>query len=175
MSHPALSYGPAARPAASFSAARVTPSRAPAAARAAGAAAGTSQATRYRDAELASATPGQLVVLLFDKMALTLRRARVAMDAGEIAERCELLMKAADMITELQVSLDHAVGGDISRNLDALYAFMVRELHAANRQQDGARIDVVLRIAGELRDAFAGAQQQLAAAPAPAVAAARTA
>ena len=44
------------------------------------------QAARYRDAELLSATPGQLVVMLYDKMLLTLRRARIACEAGLRAE-----------------------------------------------------------------------------------------
>jgi flagellar protein FliS len=114
-----------------------------------------STAARYRDAELLTASPGQLVVLLYDKILLTLRRARVACEVGRIEERCDLLVKAGEMVTELRVCLDHANGGDISGQLDALYAFMLRELTDANRRQDVARIDVVLRIAGELRDAFA--------------------
>jgi flagellar protein FliS len=121
-------------------------------------------AARYREAELLSATPGQLVVMLFDKMLLTLRRARMAMEAGEIEQRTTQILSAIDMVTELRVSLDHDQGGFISRNLDALYLFMAQELHAANRHRDVKRIDVVLKIATELREAFAGAQQQLAAA-----------
>jgi flagellar protein FliS len=113
------------------------------------------QAARYRDAELLSASPGQLVVMLYDKMLLTLRRARLACEAKRIEERCDAIMKVVDMVTELRVSLDHTQGGAISAQLDALYAFMLRELHEANRKQSLEKIDVVLRIAGELRDAFA--------------------
>ena len=118
-------------------------------------AAGGYGAARYRDAELASQSPGQLVVLLFDRMLLTLRRARVANDARQIELRCEQLLKASDMIEELRLALDHERGGIIAANLDQLYGFMLRELMEANRLQDSARIDVALRIAGELRDAFA--------------------
>lgn len=113
------------------------------------------QAARYRDAELLAASPGQLVVMLYDKLLLTLRRARVACEAGRIEERCEAILKVMDMVTELRVSLDHEQGGAISTQLDALYAFMLRELVDANRTQSAAKLDVVARIAGELRDAFA--------------------
>ncbi|MBV9880270.1 MAG: flagellar export chaperone FliS [Gemmatirosa sp.] len=133
------------------------------------------QAARYRDAELASASPGQLVVMLFDKMLLTLRRAKVACEARQIEERCEQILKVTDMVTELRLSLDHAQGGAISAQLDALYAFMLRELFEANRRQDAAKIEVVLRIAGELREAFAGANASLAAGAAAAPLAARSA
>ena len=113
------------------------------------------QAARYRDAELLSASPGQLVVMLYDKMLVTLRRARAACEARRIEERCEAIVKVMDMVTELRLALDHAQGGAISAQLDALYAFMLRELLDANRQQRTDKIDVVLRIASELRDAFA--------------------
>ena len=114
-----------------------------------------SQAARYRDAELASATPGQLIVMLFDKMLLTLRRAKIACEAKRIEERCEAILLATDMVTELRVSLDHEQGGAISAQLDALYGYMLRELFEANRLQDAAKLDVVTRMATELRDAFA--------------------
>jgi flagellar protein FliS len=129
------------------------------------AAGGAYGASRYRDAELASATPGQLVVMLFDKLLLTLRRARLAADARKIELRCESLLSASEMITELRCNLDHAQGGAIAANLDQLYGFMLHELAEANRLQDGARIDVALRIATELRDAFAQVVAGRAAAP----------
>jgi len=115
----------------------------------------SAQAARYRDAELATATPGQLVVMLFDKMLLTLRRARLACDTKLIEERCEQIVKASEMIAELRVSLDHQAGGQIASQLSALYGFMLRELTEANRKQDGRKIDSVIRMASELRDAFA--------------------
>jgi flagellar protein FliS len=149
MSHPALAQNYAPTP--------FTPSAAALAPRRYGQPAASpfaTQAARYRDAELQSATPGQLVVMLFDKMLLTLRRARIACEAKQIEVRCEQIVKAAEMIGELRVSLDHKQGGDISKQLDALYGFMLRELYEANRTQDAGKIDVVIRMASELRDAF---------------------
>ncbi len=131
--------------------------------------------SRYREAELASATPGQLVVMLFDKCLLTVRRAETAFAAGDVEGRVEQVCKAADMITELRASLDFEAGGAISTQLDALYAFVLGELFAANRHQDPARLTPVLRIVGDLREAFAGAQAQLAAQPAAALGAVRSA
>ena len=150
MSHPALAQNYAPTP--------FTPSAAALAPRRYGQPAANpfaSQAARYRDAELQSATPGQLVVMLYDKMLLTLRRARVACEAKQIELRCEQILKASEMITELRVCLDFEAGGAISKQLDALYAYMLCELTEANRTQDARKIDVVIHMAGELRDAFA--------------------
>jgi len=173
MSYPALAqtYAPSPLPASAPLAARryAQPTVSPAASPAASPYA--SQAARYRDAEMVNATPGQLVVMLYDKMLLTLRRARIACDAKQIEVRCDQIVKASDMISELRVSLDHEQGGAIAKQLDALYAFMLRELFEANRKQDGKKIDVVIRMASELRDAFA----QIVAAGASAVPKARSA
>jgi len=113
------------------------------------------QAARYRDAELQTATPGQLIALLYDAMLRNLGRARIACEAKQIEVRCEQIVKAGEMIGELQISLDHQAGGDISKQLDALYGFMLKELYEANRKQDATKIDVVIKMASELREAFA--------------------
>ena len=131
-----------------------------------------SQAARYRDTDLASASPGRLIVMLYDQILLSLRRARIALDAGQIETRAMQIIRASDMITELRVSLDHVQGGAIAANLDALYAYMLAELLDANRRQDPVPLDRVLVIARELRDAFG---EVAAAAPASTMPAARIA
>ena len=47
------------------------------------------QAARYRETEVLTATPGQLVVLLYDHLLISLRRARVAMEAGDVEAQGE--------------------------------------------------------------------------------------
>ena len=101
-------------------------------------------------------------MLLFDKCALTIRRAQAALAAGDIPERTAHICAAADIIAELRGSLDFDAGGDISRQLDALYAYALRELFAANRAQDPAKLASVLHVVSELREGFAGAVAQLA-------------
>ena len=165
MSYPATIPMPAHRPAYSAARSAARPAAAPAASPYGG------QAARYRESELMSATPGQLVVMLFDKILLTIRRARVAIEGRNVEERCENICKAHEMVTELRVTLDHEAAPEMSAQLDALYAYMLQELTEANRLQDVKKLDVVLHMATELRAAFAGAVQQLAAGAATAPAA----
>jgi flagellar protein FliS len=102
--------------------------------------------------------------MLFDKCVLTVRRAEAAFAAGDVAGRVEHVCKAAEMVGELRASLDFEAGGALSTQLDGLYAWVVGELYAANREAGPARLAPVLRVLAELRDGFAGAQAQLAAA-----------
>ena len=131
-----------------------------------------SQASRYRDNDLASASPGRLVVMLFDQIVISIRRARIALDTKQIELRAEQIVRASDMITELRLSLDHEQGGVIATNLDALYGYMLSELFDANRRQDPAPLDRVLVMVTEIRDAFA---QVVSGTPVESLAAVRSA
>ena len=124
------------------------------------------QATRYRETEVMTATPGQLVVLLYDHLLVSLRRAKVAMEAGEAVVKSDNLEKSRNVLTELLVTLDRERGGEVAANLAALYSFLLGELVQVGVRGDVARLERVTRMIGELRDAFA----QLSATPAAAAA-----
>lgn len=113
------------------------------------------QAGRYREVEVLSATPGQLVVLLYDHLLVSLRRARAAMDARDVEQQGECLEKSRNVLTELLVTLDRERGGEVATNLAALYSFLLGELVQVGVRGDGPRLDRVTRMIGELRDAFA--------------------
>jgi flagellar protein FliS len=115
------------------------------------------QATRYRETEVLTATPGQLVVLLYDHLLLSLRRARVAMDARDFEAQGVCLEKGRDVLTELLVTLDRDRGGEVASNLAALYSFLLGELVQVGIRADAARLDRVAGMINDLRDAFAQA------------------
>jgi flagellar secretion chaperone FliS len=117
------------------------------------------QAARYRETEVLTATPGQLVVLLFDHLLASLRRARLAMVNGDFELQGEHLEKSRNVLTELLVTLDRERGGEIALNLSALYSFLLGELVQVGVRADDARLDRVTRMVDELRGAFAEASQ----------------
>jgi flagellar protein FliS len=113
------------------------------------------QATRYRETEVLTATPGQLVVLLYDHLLLSLRKARVAMEARDSETQSECLEKGRNVLTELLVTLDRERGGEVAANLGALYSFLLGELVQVGIRPDVARLDRVAHMISELREAFA--------------------
>ena len=117
------------------------------------------QAARYRETEVLTATPGQLVVLLFDHLLVSLRRAKTAMENGEFEQQGEHLEKSRNVLTELLVTLDRERGGEIAINLSALYSFLLGELVQVGVRADHARLDRVTHMIEELRSAFAEASQ----------------
>ena len=115
----------------------------------------SSQAAHYRETQVMTASPAQLVVMLYDHVLVNLRRARIAMEAGHVEQRIALLDKARDGIGELLATLNHDEGGAIAENLVQLYTFALAELVDAGRESDVTRLDRVTAILTELRDAFA--------------------
>ncbi|QNA90067.1 flagellar export chaperone FliS [Massilia sp. Dwa41.01b] len=102
-----------------------------------------------------SASPHKLIVMLYDGALVAVKSAANHMAAGHIAERGAAISKALDIINNgLRASLDKKAGGDIARNLDALYVYMTERLLMANLQNKAALLDEVQTLLTDLRDAW---------------------
>ena len=127
-----------------------------------------SQANVYREREVLTASPEKLVVITFDHILVNLRRARLAIEAGNIELRAQSIGKAREGVMELWMSIDLERGGDVAANLHALYSFVVRELLDVGRTRELAKLDSVVKVISNLREAFAtiAADPKLATSPA---------
>ena len=114
-----------------------------------------SQANVYREREVLSASPEKLVIITFDHVLVNLRRARMAIEAGNIELRVQSMSKAREGVMELLMSTDAERGGEMTVRLRALYAFALREFLAIGKTRDVRQLDNVTAIFGNLRDAFA--------------------
>ena len=114
-----------------------------------------SQANVYREREVLSASPEKLVVITFDHILVNLRRARMAIEAGNIELRVQSMSKAREGVMELLMSTDAERGGEMTVRLRALYAFALREFLAIGKTRDVKQLENVTAIFGNLREAFA--------------------
>ncbi|KIU35198.1 flagellar export chaperone FliS [Atlantibacter hermannii] len=110
-----------------------------------------------------SASPHQLIVLLFDGAMSALVRARLFMQQGETVAKGEALSKAINIIDNgLKAGLDREQGGDLATNLSSLYDYMVRRLLQANLRNDSQAIEEVEGLLSNLADAWKQVSPQLA-------------
>lgn len=109
----------------------------------------------YRDNEVLSATPGRLVVIVYDYLLVSLRRASIAMDTNNVELRIESLGRSRDALCELMGGLDLEKGGQIAKDLSGLYTFFIAELIDIGRRHDARRLARIAAQITELRDAFA--------------------
>lgn len=94
-----------------------------------------------------SATPHQLVVMLFDALQQYLLAARGAMERGDIALKCQKMGAAIRVLEEgLRGALNMEQGGEIAKNLDAVYEYCSQRLTMANLKNDASGITEVMDI-----------------------------
>ncbi len=102
-----------------------------------------------------SASPHQLIVMLFDGALSALLRARILMNQGNIAGKGQAISKAINIIDNgLKNGLNHEQGGEIADNLAALYDYMKRRLMQANLHNDIAAIEEVTGLLENIADAW---------------------
>jgi flagellar secretion chaperone FliS len=109
----------------------------------------------YREASVMTASPEQLVVMLYDGAGRFLRQAEAAMNgAGTWLQASEKLSRAEAIIDELLATLDMDAG-EIAERLQAIYVFSKTRLIEARLERDPGRVDQVARLLAELREAWA--------------------
>ncbi|MDR0316269.1 MAG: flagellar export chaperone FliS [Treponema sp.] len=116
----------------------------------------------YKETRVKTASQGQLIIMLYDEAVRQLDRGLELMqlnnaerkDPGRIELIGKAVLKTQEIITELMVSLDFEQGGEISKNLFALYTWFNRELLEANIAQDMQRVTMVRNLTSELRGAW---------------------
>ncbi|MEY8709625.1 flagellar export chaperone FliS [Mangrovibacter phragmitis] len=102
-----------------------------------------------------SASPHQLIVMLFDGALSALVRAKLFMEQGAIPEKGKALSHAINIIDSgLKTALDTSEEDELTTNLIALYDYMVRRLLHANLRNDIAAIEEVERLLGNIADAW---------------------
>jgi len=113
----------------------------------------------YRKVATQTASPGQLVLMLYEGAIRFLERALTGFGMEDPAEFNQTIgnniLRAQEIINELNVSLNFEKGGDVAVNLRDLYMYFDRLLMDSNikKEQDGIK-EVISRLT-VLRDAWA--------------------
>jgi flagellar protein FliS len=112
----------------------------------------------YRSLSVETASPGKLILMLFDGALRFLHAANEGFKLPSQRERNEAvhnnLIKAQDIVHELQRSLNIRDGGDFSVNMFKLYDFMNSKLMEANLGKNPENIRVVMDLLGQIREAW---------------------
>ena len=113
----------------------------------------------YTESAVLTATPEQLVLMLYDGAIRFLTQAAAAFEAGDRVAASTKIYRGSAILNELNVSLDTGQG-EVATRLRSLYLFMKRELTSAQVAQDPARIREVVSLLSELRDAWRQAMSE---------------
>jgi flagellar protein FliS len=109
---------------------------------------------QYRQTQIETATPGQILLMLYDGAIRYCRQARERILARDAAGKGMFISKADAIIAELVSTLDHSKAPDLCKNLEALYLYMQDQLALANAKMDPEPIDIVVRLMSNLHSAW---------------------
>ena len=116
--------------------------------------------TAYQRTNINTATRGRLIVLLYEGAVKQLSQAVALFEpdgkiqAKNIEQFGNCIQKAEAIISELEVSLDMEKGGEIAKNLMALYLYFNEELMQANISKDKGKIESVLKMLKDLTESW---------------------
>ena len=126
------------------------------------------------ETSIGSATPHQLILMLFDSGLSAIADARHHMKARNISAKGLSISRAIRIIGEgLSASLDMEKGGTLASQLRDLYGYMAKRLVEANLRHSEEMLAEVQALLSELRAAWvqigprSGQQAERASAPLP--------
>jgi flagellar protein FliS len=109
---------------------------------------------RYTLNRNTTATPGELLLALYNGLFRFLNGALVCIENKQLPRARELLSKCYAIVSELTIALDHAVAPELCAQLEGLYGFCLDKIQLASRKADAGAIAEVLRVLTPLREAW---------------------
>ena len=116
----------------------------------------------YHETSVLTASPEQLVVMLYDGAGRFLRQAEVTMEQGSYVQAGEKLSRAEAILDELLATLNMDAG-EIAERLQAIYVFCKTRLIEARIERDPVRVAQVARLLADLRESWAHIRPPVAA------------
>ncbi|HEY2801376.1 MAG TPA: flagellar export chaperone FliS [Chthoniobacterales bacterium] len=106
-----------------------------------------------------TASPGRLTLMLYDGGIRFMATAVAGFEEPDPVKRIETihnnLVKAQNILRELQSALDLNGAGGFSERMFALYDYMIAQLAEANRKKEAQPIQLVEELLGKIRNAWA--------------------
>ena len=108
---------------------------------------------RYLQDSINTASPGKLLVMLYERLVMDLVQGEEALRAGDREAANERITHAQEIILELRATLDlEAWSG--AAGLAGLYGFLLTELIQANIGRDADKVATCRGLVEPLRDAW---------------------
>lgn len=111
--------------------------------------------SQYKRQEIQTATPGKLIVMLYDGALKNISAAKDAYHAEDFKRKSDAITKVQDIVMELMNALNLEQGGEIARNLQSLYVYVLQRLLDADTNKNLLALEESRKILSELRDAYA--------------------
>ncbi|MBL6008049.1 flagellar protein FliS [Bacillus halotolerans] len=111
----------------------------------------------YQQNSVNTATPGELTLMLYNGCLKFIKLASQAIENSDIERKNENLIKAQNIIQELNGTLNRNI--ELSGSMGAMYDYMYRRLVEANMKNDKSILEEIEGYVTDFRDAWKQAMQ----------------
>jgi len=105
----------------------------------------------YVNNKVNTCSKGQLLIMIFDSAIRNLKEAQVHMQSRNFPQKGQAIDIAFKAVSELLLSLDFEIGGDIAKNLSKIYNYILRQISLSNMANDPTKLDDALKILEDFR------------------------
>lgn len=121
--------------------------------------------SQYKEMDLASrtasASPLDLVLVLYSGLLDELERAKSHMEGKRFERKAQSINKCIDILNALTSSLEFETGGELVQNLARLYDHCVYRLYEASSEMSIEKVDEVVLILQNLHEGWEGLSKKL--------------
>jgi flagellar protein FliS len=118
---------------------------------------------RYLEIKVQTATPGQLVSMLYAGAIRFAKLARESIEAGELEKTNHNLLRVEAIVEELNITLDLEKGGEVASNLRRLYNYLSERLIQANLKKSKEIVVEVIGLLESMQETWSQVLQQTSA------------
>ncbi len=111
----------------------------------------TDNLDRYLQIKVQTASPGQLVSMLYDGAIRFSKQAKEQLEGSDLEGSNASIQRVQDIVEELNVSLDTDKGGEIAANLRKIYIYISEQLLEANIKKDPKILANVIELLENMR------------------------
>lgn len=117
-------------------------------------------ASQYRSTSVATSSPVQIVVQLYDAAIRDMMQAQQALESKNTAEAQAKLRHSHAIVSELQASLVHAWAPELCTDLARLYDFVIYVITSSVTGEGQDKLAGAIRVMRELRGAWSEIAKQ---------------
>lgn len=106
----------------------------------------------YADSKVATATPAELTLMLYDGAIKFCNIAIMALEEKDLEKAHNNIIKVENIISEFQITLNHKY--PVAKDFDAVYKYLKERLVEANVKKDKEVLEEVLEHLRTMRDTW---------------------
>lgn len=112
------------------------------------------RANQYKQTSVLTASRGQLLIMLYEAAVRNTKLAIQSIEKKDTVTKGKYIGKTHDILNELVNTLDFDIGGQIAKDLERLYNFMIDRLIKGNLENNVAHLKEVQKLLETLLDAW---------------------